>query len=414
MDSKVYGLIGRSLKHSYSVPIHRELGNSAYRLIELEPGELAAFLGRDDLGGVNVTIPYKRDLLKFCRILSPEAQATGSVNTILRAPSGALAGYNTDICGLEYMARRTGLTFAGKKVVIFGSGGASRAAQYAARRGGSAETVIISRSGRNSYENLSHHYDAGILINATPVGMYPRTGMAPADIAPFTECTGLLDLIYNPRRTALLMQAEALGIPCSDGLPMLAAQARAAAELFMDREIGKSEIERIIEKLRREMTNIVLVGMPGCGKNTVGRALAAATGREIIDVDAEIVKKTGRPIPEIFAGSGEAAFRRLEREIIALAGKESGKIIITGGGAVKDERNYPPLHQNGRIYHLLRDPALLERAGRPLSEGTDLGAMLRERLPLYERFRDTAVDNSGAPEETAAAIWRDFHAHSGD
>ncbi len=414
MGDRVYGLIGRSLKHSYSVPIHRELGNSAYRLIELEPAELAGFLSRADLGGVNVTIPYKREVIPFCRTLSPEAQETGSVNTILRTAGGALKGFNTDAHGLIYMAERAGISFAGKKVIIFGSGGASQTAQYVARRGGAREVAVISRSGENSYSDLARHHDAAVLINTTPVGMYPDNGPSIAHITPFSACTGIIDLIYNPRRTALLMQAEALGIPCSGGLPMLVAQAGAAAKLFMDSEIAETEIERIVRKLHCMVTNIVLVGMPGCGKNTVGQALAALTGRGLIDLDAEIAAAAGRSIPKIFAASGEAEFRRLEREAAARAGKESGKIIITGGGVVKDERNYPPLHQNGRIYHLRRTLSLLPREGRPLSEKADLEAMYKERLPLYERFRDAAADNSGAPEETAAAIWRDFNAHSGD
>ena len=414
MGSKVYGLIGRTLKHSYSVPIHRELGNSTYRLFELEPGELAPFLGREELGGVNVTIPYKRHVLQFCRRLSPEARETGSVNTILRTADGALSGFNTDVYGLEYMARRAGIALGGEKVLIFGSGGASQTAQYAARRSGAREVVVISRRGENNYANLSRHHDAGVLINTTPVGMYPHTSLSAVDAAPFTRCKAILDLIYNPRRTALLMQAEALGIPCTGGLPMLAAQAKAAAELFLDISIDEKEIERITGNIRLNMTNIVLVGMPGCGKNTVGESLAAPAGREIIDVDAEIVREAGRSIPEIFAASGEAEFRRLERKITARVGKESGKIIITGGGVVTDERNYPSLHQNGRIYHLLRDLSLLPRQGRPLSERADLEAMQRERLPLYERFRDAAVENSGTPEEAAATIWRDFNAHSGD
>lgn len=414
MGPRVYGLIGRTLKHSYSVPIHRELGNSDYRLYELEPGALAAFLGRDDLGGVNVTIPYKRAVVELCSALAPEARETGSVNTIVRGAGGALTGHNTDVRGLEYMARRAGLSFEGEKVVVLGSGGASLTARYVARRGGAREVAVVSRSGVDNYGNLARHHDAAVLINTTPVGMYPETGAAAVDLTPFTACRGLLELIYNPRRTALLMQAESLGIPCSDGLPMLVAQAGAAAGLFRDRGIDDAEVERIIRKLRRDMTNIVLIGMPGCGKNTVGLALAGMTGRPLMDVDADIVKRSGRSIPEIFAASGEAGFRRLERRATAEAGRESGKIIVTGGGVVKDERNYPSLHQNGRIYHLLRGAALLPRRGRPLSEKADLEAMQRERMPLYERFRDLAVDNSGAPAEAAAAIWRDFHENSGD
>lgn len=414
MGAKIYGLIGRTLKHSFSVPIHRELGNSAYRLIELEPEALPGFLGRADLGGLNVTLPYKRTVLDFCEHLSPEARQSGSVNTLVRTASGALAGFNTDLYGLDYMARRAGISFGGKKVLIFGSGGASLTAQHLARREGAREVVVISRSGKDNYGNLSRHHDAGVLINATPVGMYPHSGTAVVDAALFSGLSGILDLIYNPRRTALLMQAETLKIPCSDGLPMLVAQAKAAAELFFDTVIAGQELERIIGKMRREMTNIVIIGMPGCGKSTLGEALHRLTGRELLDLDELIVREAGRSIPEIFAASGEAFFRRLEHAAAAAAGKESGKIIVTGGGIVKDERNYPLLRQNGRLYHLRRDLALLPREGRPLSEKGDLGALFRERLPLYRRFRDAAVDNSGSPDEVAAMIWRDFNAYSGD
>ncbi|NLA05387.1 MAG: shikimate kinase [Firmicutes bacterium] len=414
MEEKIYGLIGRNLKHSYSVPVHRELGNSAYRLIELEPEELASFLAREDLGGVNVTMPYKRAVIRYCDRLSPEAQETGSVNTIVRTAAGTLEGFNTDAFGLEYMIRRAGISPAGKKVLIFGSGGASLTAQHVARKSGAKEVVVISRSGKENYENYYRHDDAGILINATPLGMYPRTGDAAADASLFIDCSGVLDLIYNPLRTALILQAEALGTPCSGGLPMLTAQAGAAAELFSNVTLEEGEIERITDKLYLEKTSIVLIGMPGSGKNTVGRALSQMSGRELIDIDAAIEKEAGCSIPEIFARSGEAGFRRLERELTAEAGKRSGKIIVTGGGVVKDKRNHFPLRQNGRLYHLRRDPALLPREGRPLSEKADLEAMLEERQPLYERFRDAVIDNCGTPEEAAKAVWRDFNAHPGD
>lgn len=414
MGEQIYGLVGRTLRHSYSVPVHQELGHRAYRLIELEPEELAPFLARDDLGGVNVTIPYKREVIKYCDLLSPEARETGSVNTVVRIADGVLKGFNTDIYGLEYMIRRAGITLSGKKVLIFGSGGASLTAQHVARESGAREVTVISRTGKDNYKNYYRHDDAGILINATPLGMYPQTGAAAADASLFVDCSGVLDLVYNPLRTALLMQAEALGIPCSGGLSMLVAQAGAAAGLFSGAAIYEQEIERIVRKIRREKTSIILLGMPGCGKNTVGRALSKMTGRELIDMDAEIEKMADCSIPEIFARSGEAGFRRLERAITVEAGKVGGKIIATGGGVVKDKRNYPPLRQNGRLYYLRRPLRLLPRQGRPLSEGADLEAMLKERQPLYERFCDVAVDNSGTPEETAAAIWRDFHENTCD
>ena len=234
------------------------------------------------------------------------------------------------------------------------------------------------------------------------------------DLHAFPRCRGVLDVIYNPHRTALLLQAQALGIPCSDGLAMLVAQAKAAEEHFFSRPIPDGETERILSALRHETENIVLIGMPGCGKSTVGAALAALTGREAVDIDTEIERRAGCTIPEIFARGGEAAFRRLEREATAEAGKRTGCILLTGGGAVKTPENYGALRQNGRIYHLLRDVGALPTDGRPLSQGADLAAMWRERKPLYERFRDVVIDNNGPAEETARAIWRDFCAYSGD
>ena len=411
---KVYGLLGRKLGHSWSAPIHHALGCAAYRLLELEPEELASFLGREDIGGLNVTIPYKRDVMPLCDVIDEAALAIGSVNTIVRRADGKLHAYNTDAAGFCYMARRAGIGFAGKKAVILGSGGASLTAQAMSRKLGAREVVVISRSGPDNYENLDRHADADIVVNTTPVGMYPNNGAAAVDLTRFPNCTGVLDLIYNPRRTALLLQAEALGIPCSDGLPMLVAQATAAEEHFFGKAIPDSENQRILAMLRQDTQNIVLIGMPGCGKTTVGQALARLTGREAIDIDQRIVERAGRTIPDIFAKDGEAAFRALEREETAEAGKLSGKILLTGGGVVKDQRNYAPLRQNGRIYQLQRDLAVLPTDGRPLSAGADLEAMYAQRSPLYARFRDAAIDNNGTVEDTAAAIWRDFLEHSGD
>ena len=313
MGEKVYGLLGRKLGHSWSAPIHAALGCADYRLIELEPEELGAFLAREDIGGLNVTIPYKRDVMAYCDVLDPMAEAIGSVNTLVRRADGKLYGYNTDAAGFCFMAQRAGIGFAGKKTLVLGSGGASRTAAACAKKLGAREVVVISRSGENNYTNLGRHADAERIVNTTPVGMYPNNGAAAVDLTAFPACAGVLDLIYNPRRTALLLQAEELGIPCSDGLPMLVAQAKAAEEHFFDRLIADRENERILAQLRREMTNLVLIGMPGSGKSTVGAALAALTGREAIDIDARIVEKAGCSIPEIFAKGGEAAFRALER-----------------------------------------------------------------------------------------------------
>lgn len=413
MAEKIYGLLGRKLGHSWSVPIHTALGCEGYRLIELEPEALEDFLAQPDIGGLNVTIPYKRDVMPFCDVIDPMAQAIGSVNTLTRRGDGKLYAFNTDAAGFRWMAEWAGISFAGKKAVILGSGGASLTAQACAKAMGAREVAVISRSGPDNYGNLDRHADADIVVNTTPVGMFPNTGVSPVDLTAFPKCTGVLDVVYNPRRTALLLQAEELGIPCSDGLPMLVAQAKAAEEHFFEKAIPDSENERILAQLRRECTNIVLIGMPGCGKTTVGQALAALTGREAIDIDQRIVEKAGRSIPEIFAAEGEAAFRALERDVTAEVGKLSGKILLTGGGVVKDRRNDASLHQNGRIYQLVRNLDALPTDGRPLSQSTDLSVMWAERAPLYAAFRDAAIDNNGTVEETAAAIWRDFCENSG-
>ena len=407
----VYGLLGQSLKHSYSVPVHQAFGCPDYRLIEIAPEGLADFFAQTRIGGLNVTIPYKRAVMAYCDNLSAEAQAIGSVNTIVQAANGQRIGHNTDFFGLRHTAERAGIDWHQKKVLVFGSGGAALTAQAVARTQGARAAVLISRHGPETYAHLERHADAEVLINATPVGMYPQVGVLPADPALFPRCTGLIDLIYNPRRTAFLMRGESLGIPCADGLPMLVAQAAAAEELFFSRPIAAEEIEQVTADLRRERTNIVLIGMPGCGKSTIGAALATLSGRPLIDIDAEIANKNG-PIAAIFAQAGEAAFRQLEQEHIARAGKESGSIIVTGGGAVTTPANLPALRQNGRIYHLERALHLLAREGRPLSLNGDLEAMYTARRPLYHQFADATRENRGNPHDVANTIWKDFYAHT--
>ena len=397
MDERIYGLLGRKLGHSWSVPIHAALGNGAYRLLELEPDGLAPFLHRKDIGGLNVTIPYKRDVMPLCDEIDPAAEAIGSVNTIVRCADGKLVGYNTDIDGFLYMACRAGISLSGKKVVILGSGGASLTAQTAARQGGAAEVVVVSRFGPDNYDNLSRHADAEILVNATPVGMYPGNGQSPVDLSVFPVCQGVLDVIYNPRRTALLLQAEARSIPYSDGLPMLVAQAVAAEERFFNRSIPAGENERILVQLRREMTNLILIGMPGSGKTTVGEALSHLTGREAVDLDQMIETTAGCSIPEIFQREGESGFRARERAAAEEAGKRTGVILLTGGGIIKTAENYAALHQNGRIYQLVRDLSLLPTEGRPVP-GRDLAAMWRSGRPC--------TPDSGTWRLTTAARWR--------
>lgn len=411
---RIYGLLGRTLQHSWSVPIHQMLGNRDYRLIEVEPEELSDFLRQPGIGGLNVTMPYKRTIMRYCDKIDSVAAAIGSVNTLVRREEGSLCAYNTDAAGFAYLANRAGVDFSGRKVLILGSGGASLTVQAVTRRLKARQIVVISRRGENNYRNLGRHADAEIIVNATPVGMYPETGTAAIDLRNFSHCRAVLDLIYNPRRTALLLQAEALEIPCSDGLPMLVMQAVKAEEFFTGRPITELESERILKHLRRDKTNIVLIGMPGCGKTTVGNFLSQRTGRKAVDIDAEIERRAGCSIAELFAQKGEKSFRSLERNEIARQGQESGNILITGGGAVKDPKNYAALHQNGRIYHLERRIEWLARTGRPLSEQGDLSAMYANRLPLYRDFRDVRIDNNGSVKDAAAAVWRDFCEYSGN
>ena len=413
MTGPLYGLIGETLKHSWSVPIHQALGCDAYRLYELKPEELAGFLTENEIGGLNVTIPYKKAVIPFCSALDPYAEAIGSVNTLVPDGKGGLLGYNTDAIGLSYIAKRSGISFRDAKVVILGTGGTSLTAQAVVKREGAKELVIVSRTGENNYENLSRHFDADILINTTPVGMYPHNGECLVDLKAFTRLRGVLDVVYNPLRTALLLQAEELDLPHSNGLPMLVAQAVAAEEHFFGKKIDDSEIERIIADLGREMQNIVLIGMPGSGKSTVGRILAGKTGRETIDLDAEIVRMAGCSIPELFRDRGEEAFRKLETEAVRQAGKETGKIIITGGGVVTRRENYAPLHQNGRIYQLDRDLDLLPIDGRPVSQKTSVRELYEKRAPMYASFRDVLIGNDAGIDDAADAIWRDYCDNTG-
>ena len=408
MKEIFYGLIGEHLSHSFSKMIHRELGCEDYCHSELPPEKLESFIKETRFGGLNVTIPYKKDVMRLCDILTPEAEGVGSVNTVVTDNEGRLVGHNTDVDGFLFMARRAGVALQGKKAIVLGTGGASLAVCYALKKANAKEVITISRSGENNYENLYLHYDAEVIVNATPVGMYPKPEKSPIDLTNFKKCVGVLDLIYNPFRTNLLVQASELGIPSDCGLSMLVSQAVYAEEFFFNKKISESEILRIMRIVASDKKNIVLVGMPGVGKSTVGKALALMTGKEVIDTDEEIVKSAGISIPEIFEKGGEALFRRLESDAIKKASEGFGKIIVTGGGAVKTEENYLPLKRTSRIYHLERDVSTLSREGRPLSNGADLEKMYSERLPLYARFRDKIIEVEKEAEASAQKIWSDF------
>ena len=397
------GLLGQKLGHSYSPQIHARLGDYAYGLFEKEPGELEAFLRDGDFHGLNVTIPYKKAVIPYLAELSPVAARLGAVNTVVRRPDGSLMGHNTDYFGFRTMVEASGLSPRDKKALVLGSGGASNTAVAVMEELG-AQVVVISREGANNYQNLYLHADAAIIVNATPVGMYPKVEASPIDLGLFPKLEGVLDLIFNPARTRLLQDAENRGLAAMNGLLMLVAQAKESAEWFTGTAIANERIQAIYGLLRNQMENIILVGMPGCGKSTVARLLAQRTGKEAVDADAEIEKAAGMSIPEIFARGGEAAFRETETRVLAELGKRSGIILATGGGCVTRKENYPLLHQNGQIFWLKRELSQLPTNGRPISQSTDLGQLYKARRPLYEAFADHAVLNHGTPEEAAEAI----------
>jgi len=397
------GLLGGKLGHSYSPQIHNALAAYSYSLFEKTPEELESFLKYGDFSGINVTIPYKKAVIPYCHQLSETARKLGAVNTIVRQSDGSLIGHNTDYFGFQSMLHRSQLQVQNKKVLVLGSGGASATAVSVLEEAG-ANVIIISRSGDDNYGNLSKHSDAAVIVNTTPVGMYPNVGSSPVDLDLFPSLEGVLDVVYNPARTQLILDAEKRGIVVQNGLWMLVAQAKESAEWFSGRKISDGKISQIHNQLKHKMENIVLIGMPGCGKTTVGLALAKALGRPYIDADAMIAEKAGMSIPDIFSQSGESGFRTWETKILEELGKQSGLIIATGGGCVTQAVNYPALHQNGRIIWLQRDIHKLPTDGRPLSQAGKLEAMYEVRQPMYSRFADSVVDNNGTLEQTIHAI----------
>lgn len=397
------GLLGRKLGHSYSPQIHNRLANYPYALYEIEPDELEEFLLTGQFTGLNVTIPYKKAVIPYCKKLSQQAEKLGAVNTIIKAADGTLIGHNTDYFGFRSMVDRSGLLLGGKKALVLGSGGASATAAAVLRELG-ADVVVISRTGKDNYNNLERHKDAAVIVNATPVGMYPETDKSPVSLDIFPALEGVLDLIYNPGRTKLLQQAEERGIVAENGLWMLVAQAKESAEWFTKAKIDDSIIPEIHKALRTQMENLILIGMPGSGKSTVGKILSEKLGKTFVDVDEEITKKAGISIPQIFSQRGETEFRKIESDVLSELGMRSGYVIATGGGCVTQARNYPSLHQNGTIIWLQRELEMLPVDGRPLSQNANLQHMYAYRKPLYKAFSDLAAANTGTPEETANTI----------
>ena len=396
-----YGLIGEKLGHSYSKEIHETLGYG-YDLWEVAPEELGAFMERADFEGINVTIPYKKEVMRYLDEVSDTAERLGAVNTVYKK-SGRLIGTNTDYAGLKYTAKRAGIDLKGKNVLVLGgTGGAGGMARVLAEDEGAARVDIASRRsgpGTVSYDDLPR--DTQIVINATPAGMYPDTDAVPADISVFDALEGLIDIIYNPLRTSLRQQAEKAGARTAGGLPMLVRQATEAAGYFRGGDFS-GETEKILRRLEKEMENIVLIGMPGCGKSSIAKKAARRLGRDVKDIDREITARYGRTPAEIIERDGEEAFRDIESLVIADIAKEKSLVIATGGGAVKRSENIDALKRNGRVFLIDREMSKLSTKGRPLSRGDGLKKLYRERMPLYRAAADVTVKNDGESFAPAA------------
>ena len=408
-----YGCIARKLGHSFSAEIHRLIGDYDYRLCEVPDEELAGFMLRRDFKGINVTIPYKKDVIPYLDGISDTARAIGSVNTVVNR-CGKLFGYNTDFAGMKALIAHAGISPAGKTVLVLGTGGTSATAQAVAKSLGAKEVIAVSRRpapGVITYEQATAEYcNAEIIINTTPVGMFPENYASPIDLTKFPKLEGLADAVFNPLRTELVLSARKLGIKAEGGLYMLVAQAVYASEIFRDVEIPKSEIDRIYAELLKQKENIALVGMPASGKSTLGRLVAERLGREFTDTDSEIVARAGMEIPEIFRTKGEKGFRDIETEVLKDVVRRSGIVVATGGGAILREENVNALRQNCKVFFLDRDPDwLTPTSDRPTA--SDREAIRRRYAERYEKYCDAAdavIKPVQDKAENAEIIIREF------
>ena len=405
-----YGLIAEHLGHSFSKEIHSMLADYTYELKELSPDELDRFMTGREFNAINVTIPYKQAVMPYLDSISEQARDIGAVNTIVNK-SGRLYGYNTDFFGLTALIKRVGVEINGKKIVILGTGGTSKTAYAVARSLGAKEIVTVSRRASGdviTYDEMyKSHIDADVIINTTPVGMFPKIDGTPVEISKFLSLSGVIDAVYNPLRTQLVSDALDRGIAAEGGLYMLTAQAVAACEIFLDKSLYEGAADKVYQRIAADKENIVLVGMPACGKSTIGKLIAEKTSRPFYDLDDEIVKHTSRSIPEIFASEGEGAFRDIESRVLLdkLAGV-SGAVIATGGGAILREENVRGLKLNGRLYFLNRPlEQLLPTSDRPTASSREaISKRYAERLPIYKKVSDVELVTDGIAENAVRDV----------
>lgn len=400
-----YGLIGEKLGHSFSKIIHEKLTDYTYDLTPLDKEEFKSFMERRPFRAINVTIPYKVDVIPYLNEIDEHAKNIGAVNTIVNR-SGKLSGYNTDFSGFLYLINHNNIQIQGKKVLVLGKGGASKAIIAVMKYLKAKEIIMVyykESPNTVTYEECEMlHSNAEIIINTTPVGMFPNIGECPINLTKYKRCEAVIDVIYNPLKPMLIVQAENLGIKALGGLEMLVAQAKYAVEIFLNKKIEDATIDTIYKDLLLERSNLVLIGMPSCGKTTIGKELSALLKKRFLDMDEEIIKKIGMPIADYFANCGEEAFRAIETEVTKELSGENGLIISTGGGCVKDKINMDYLKLNGKILFVQRDTNVLSAdESRPLSKSPEiLKKMYAERLPLYQAYAEKTVDNNGTLEDT--------------
>lgn len=408
-----YGLIGEHLKHSYSCEIHAQIADYEYELHEIPPSGLGGFLKKREFNAINVTIPYKQDVIPYLDEISDTAKRIGAVNTIVNR-NGRLYGDNTDFAGMLALAKHIGVDMKGRKVLILGTGGASKTGHALAEYMGAQSVFYVSRSGKDgsiSYEQaVTEHSDAQIIINATPVGMFPKQDGRPIDISAFPKLEGVIDAIYNPLRTNLILDAQERGIPAEGGLYMLSAQAVHASAVFRDIPLDESLVDKAFKSVKSDKQSIVLIGMPSSGKTTVGRILSEKCGKQLADTDEYIVRRIGMPISDFFAKHGEAEFRKIEKETVAELSATGGRIIATGGGAVLDPENVRALKQNGVLVFLDRRPEnLIATDDRPLaSRRSALEKLYTERYDIYCAAAELHIDANTTPEAEADAILKEL------